>query len=225
MSETVSDFAVFQSLTIVILVFCKYFFTVKTTVKQKCSSLNLKFGILFFGRIFMAHFKKIPQKRVEDKIIYGDGIVDGIVLIALEEVPYAELYSLKTHKSGHNKSIKVYFDKDGVHVDVKVKIHFTQCVSDMAFKIQETVRHNIESMTEYHVAGVNVIVKGVLFGDVTVPEPKDANTAEKESSVNGEQGVTTKKKTADDNAADSSTGEKTVENKNTAIDGNKKENK
>ena len=173
----------------------------------------------------MAHFKKIPQKRIEDKIIYGDGIVDGIVLIALEEVPYAELYSLKTHKSGHNKSVKVYFDKDGVHVDVKVKIHFTQCVSDMAFKIQETVRHNIESMTEYHVAGVNVIVKGVLFGDVTVPESKDVVVAEKEAPANGEPTVTTEKKTAEDNPTNSSIDEKNVENKNTAIDGNKKENK
>lgn len=131
----------------------------------------------------MAHFKKIPQKRNEDKIVYGDGIVDGIVLIALEEVPYAELYSLKTHKSGHNKSVKVFFDKDGVHIDVKVKIHFTQCVSDMAFKIQETVRHNVESMTEYHVAGVNVIVKGVLFGDVTVRDNKEAGGTEKEASA------------------------------------------
>ncbi len=127
----------------------------------------------------MAHFKKIPQKKNEEKIVYGDGIVDGIVLIALEEVPYAELYSFKTHKSGHNKSVKVFFDKDGVHIDVKVKIHFTQCVSDMAFKIQETVRHNVESMTEYHVAGVNVIVKGVLFGDVSVPERKEADAADK----------------------------------------------
>lgn len=129
----------------------------------------------------MAHFKKIPQKRNEDKIVYGDGIVDGIVLIALEEVPYAELYSLKTYKSGHNKSVKVFFDKDGVHIDVKVKIHFTQCVSDMAFKIQETVRHNVESMTEYHVAGVNVIVKGVLFGDVTVRDNKEVCCTEKEA--------------------------------------------
>lgn len=147
----------------------------------------------------MAHFKKIPQKRNEDKIVYGDGIVDGIVLIALEEVPYAELYSLKTHKSGHNKSVKVFFDKDGVIVDVKVKIHFTQCVSDMAFKIQETVRHNIESMTEYRVVGVNIIVKDVLFGDVSVPESKEANGADKTASANGDS--ENDKKTAEETPA------------------------
>lgn len=170
----------------------------------------------------MAHFKKIPQKRSEDKIIYGDGIVDGIVLIALEEVPYAELYSLKTHKSGHNKSVKVYFDKDGVHVDVKVKIHFMQCVSDMAFKIQETVRHNIESMTEYHVAGVNVIVKGVLFGDVTVSEQKDAHTAEKEASANGDSTVVAEKQASEDSST-SLNGEKTTDNNDAATDGDNKE--
>ena len=69
-------------------------------------------------------------------------------------------------------------------MDVKVKIHFTQCVSDMAFKIQETIRHNIESMTDYRVAGVNVIVKGVLFDE-------NANV------TNGEQNVVTDEAPAD----------------------------
>lgn len=155
----------------------------------------------------MAHFKKIPQKRNEDKIVYGDGIVDGIVLIALEEVPYAELYSLKTHKSGHNKSVKVFFDKDGVHIDVKVKIHFTQCVSDMAFKIQETVRHNVESMTEYRVAGVNVIVKGVLFGDVVVRENKDAAGAEKDASATDNSASLTEKEVDGETRAEISAAE------------------
>lgn len=114
----------------------------------------------------MAHFKKMPQKKNEDKIVYGDKIVDGIVFLALSEVSYAELYSPKPHAKNHSNAIKVFFDKDGVHIDVNVKIHFSQCVSDMAFKIQETVRHNIESMTVYHVASVNVIVRGVLFDDL-----------------------------------------------------------
>lgn len=134
----------------------------------------------------MAHFKKLPQKKNEDKIIYGDGIVDGIVLLALEEVPYAELFSITSHK-GNNGSIKVFFDKDGVHVDVKVKIHFTQCVSDMAFKIQETVRHNIESMTDYRVAGVNVIVKGVLFDEITNPVGVEQNSNVDETSADAEK--------------------------------------
>ncbi len=121
----------------------------------------------------MAHFKKLPQKKNEDKIIYGDKIVNGIVLVALSEITYAELYSASPYTKNHSKAIKVYQDKDGVHIDVSVRVHFSQCVSDMAFKIQETVRHNIESMTEYKVASVNVIVKGVFFDNKKIETNND----------------------------------------------------
>ena len=40
-----------------------------------------------------------------------------------------------------------------------------QSVSDAAFKIQEAVRHNVEAMTEFHIASVNVHVCGIFFVD------------------------------------------------------------
>ena len=113
----------------------------------------------------MARFKKIPQDTHEGKIIYGDGIVDGIVLLAVSEIPYVELYAIAPRKKMRSSAIKVNFDKDGVHVDVTVKMHYSQCVSDVAFKIQEAVRHNVEAMTEYHIASVNVNVRGITFED------------------------------------------------------------
>lgn len=129
----------------------------------------------------MAHIRKITRNKHEGKIIYGDGIVDGIVYLAVSEVPYAELYSLKQHSKNRSNSINVTFAKDGVHVDVIVKIHYSQAVSDMAFKIQEIIRHNVEAMTDYHIASVNVIVRGVLFDDKSVIEQveKSSSVAEK----------------------------------------------
>ena len=118
----------------------------------------------------MARIKKIDRNKHEGKIIIGDGIVEGIVNISVSEMPFVELY-LPTPKKIYSKgSINVSFEKEGVNVDVYVKIHYTQSISDMAFKIQEVVRHNVESMTEYHISGVNVIVKGVLFDDKTLPK-------------------------------------------------------
>ena len=35
----------------------------------------------------------------------------------------------------------------------------------MAFKIQESIKHNVESMTEYKIAQVDVKVLGVIFDD------------------------------------------------------------
>ncbi len=127
----------------------------------------------------MARFKKLPINKNEGKIVYGDGIVDGIVLLAIQEIPYVELYATAPSNKMSSSAIKVRFEKDGVHVDVAVKIHFSQSVADTSFKIQESVRHNVESMTEYHVASVNVAICGIIFQEVINEEKQlPANTQE-----------------------------------------------
>ena len=138
----------------------------------------------------MKRFKNYPVKKREDKIVYGDGIVDGIVLLAIAEVPMVELCSDVSYIKNTSKAIKVAFGNDGVNVEVKVKIHYSQSVTDMAFKIQETIRHNIESMTDYHVESVNVIVNDVLFSEVT----------DKPVSSENQEQVDTEKDSADNNA-------------------------
>ena len=122
----------------------------------------------------MARFKKITKNAYEGKIVYGDGIIDGIVLLALNEIPSVELYSPSQKNKMRSKSIYVSIEKDGVHIDVSVKTHYLQSVADVAFKIQEAVRHNVEAMTEYHIASVNVFVKGVSFEELVLPTQNDA---------------------------------------------------
>ena len=112
------------------------------------------------------HIKKYPIKEPADKLVYGNGIVDEIVLLAVAEVPYAQIYS-GSHGYMAKNDVKVVIDRESVTVDVTVKVHYTQSVSEMAFKIQEAVKHNVEAMTDYRVNAVNVIVKGVLFDDTT----------------------------------------------------------
>ena len=113
----------------------------------------------------MARFKKIPQNINEGKLIYNYGIVDGIVVLAVQEIPYVELYSTSPFGKMSNNTVSVTRVKEGIHVDVSIKIHYTQSVTDTAFKIQEAVRHNVEAMTEYHVASVNVLVCGIMFDE------------------------------------------------------------
>ena len=116
----------------------------------------------------MARFKKLMQKKDEGKIVYKDGIVDGIVLLSVSELEYVELCAHTKSDDMKSKAIKVVYENSAVTVDVMVKIHYSQCISDVAFKIQEAVRHNVEAMTEYKIASVNVIVNGVIFDD---PQP------------------------------------------------------
>ena len=68
----------------------------------------------------MARFKKIPQSRHEGKIIYGEGIVDGIVLLSLKEVDFVELFAPAPRSKLRSSAIKVTYEKDGVNIDVAV---------------------------------------------------------------------------------------------------------
>ncbi len=125
----------------------------------------------------MARFKKLYKKKKEGKVVYGDGIVNSIVMIAIAEIPNVELCATaKPSRHDRSNAIKVKFEKQDVFVDVAVKINYQHSVSQMAFKIQEVVRHNVEAMTEYHVGGVNVNVYGVLFDDAVVEVPKVKKT-------------------------------------------------
>ena len=110
--------------------------------------------------------KKIRPRENRDKLVLGDGIVTGIVVLAVSEIPYAFVYRGVTGKKAEEKAVKVTVDKNNVSVDVTVMIHYTQSVSDMAFKIQEAVKHNVEAMTDFNVVSVNVNVSGVSFKDV-----------------------------------------------------------
>lgn len=110
----------------------------------------------------MTRFNKMPQVS-EGKIIYHNDIIDGIVFLAVREIPYIELDSKETNSLCKNSAIKVRREKGDIHIDVNVKIHYSQNVSDMAFKIQESIRHNLEAMTEYRIASVNVNITGVNF--------------------------------------------------------------
>lgn len=123
----------------------------------------------------MAHFKKFPQEKKEGKIIYDNVIVDNIVMLAVSEVPFVELfhYNPRTLKS---KSVCVSFDKKGVNIEVGILIHFSQRVSEIVFKVQEIIRHNLETMTEYKISSVDVIVKGVKFDEIK-PEPKQVDNS------------------------------------------------
>ena len=111
----------------------------------------------------MVHFKKIPLKENVGKVLYDKKIVDDVILLAVSETPYVQLSGKVSFDKMKTNCINIAVTKNSVYVVVKVKIHYTQSISDIAFKIQESIRHNVEVMTEYRVSGVDVIVDGVFF--------------------------------------------------------------
>ncbi len=108
----------------------------------------------------MAHMRHDPTTTQKGKITYNPNIVSGIVALAINEVEGASLLNTK------NKGIKLNFDKQGIVADISVKADSDCNVSSLAFKIQQSIKHNVESMTKYKVAKVDVHIQDVNFPDV-----------------------------------------------------------
>lgn len=109
----------------------------------------------------MAHMRHDPTATQKGKITYNPNIVSGIVALAISEV---EGVSLLTNK---NKGVKLNFEKQGIVADISVKVDSDCNVSSLAFKIQQSIKHNVESMTKYKVAKVDVHIQDVNFTDVS----------------------------------------------------------
>lgn len=102
-----------------------------------------------------------PTATQKGKITYNSGIVSSIVALAVSEVEGVSLPNTK------NKGIKLKFDKHGIVADISVKVDGTYNVSSLAFKIQQSIKHNVESMTKFKVASVDVYVQDVSFPENT----------------------------------------------------------
>lgn len=113
----------------------------------------------------MVRFKKFPIKKKMDKVFYSNNIVEDVVRLSVTEIPNVKFYPLSSNDKPSNGSCIVNIDKDGVKVDVAVAILSTLSISETSFKIQEAIRHSVESTTDYHVVKVNVKVCDVYFED------------------------------------------------------------
>ena len=105
----------------------------------------------------MAHIRHDPTTTQKGNITYNSGIVTGIVAIAIGEVEGVSLLDSK------NKGIKLSFEKQDIAADVSVMVDSTANVSSLAFKIQQSIKHNVESMTNYKVSKVDVHIQDVNF--------------------------------------------------------------
>ncbi len=104
----------------------------------------------------MASIKYNPGGQ-KGKITYNSDIVSGIVALSLKETEGIELIPSKS------KGIKICFEKEGVFVDISVIAHYGYSVPDLAYRIQQSIKQMVESMTKYKIAKVDVHVQSVIF--------------------------------------------------------------
>ena len=110
---------------------------------------------------------KYTSNGQKGKITYNSDIVSGIVVLSLQETEGIELIPSKS------KGIKICFEKEGVFVDISVIAHYGNSVPELAYRIQQSIKQMVESMTKYKIAKVDVHVQSVVF-----PDPQDEAPAE-----------------------------------------------
>ena len=91
----------------------------------------------------MAYFKHNPAGGHEGKIVYNGGIISGIALLALAEIDGVEIFtSRKKFRKSTKKSLKVKFEKDGIHVGIAGKSTFRNlCVG---YGVQDSGEHQAQ---------------------------------------------------------------------------------
>ena len=99
--------------------------------------------------------KVVTKQDGTGRLVYSSDILRDIVDCALGEVKYAD------NSRQAKDCIKIDQYGDSVHVDVFVKLLCTVEVSDVASRLQNTIKGTIESMTEFKVKDVNVHVVDV----------------------------------------------------------------
>ncbi len=112
----------------------------------------------------MANIRYNPNTKQNGKVVYNEGIVNGIASLAVSEVEGAELVSGK-------RGIRLYFEKDGVYADISVIVRYGYNIPELAFRIQQSIKQTVESMTVYKIAKVNVHIQGVVFPDASDATP------------------------------------------------------
>lgn len=116
----------------------------------------------------MENNKKLPIGIQKGKISYNNSIVSAIVAIAVSQINGVHLHT-KGGKNSRRDGIKIDIEKEGVYVDVSVLLDYGYNVPDVAYLIQETIKHNVESMSEFKIANVDVHIRGVIFPEEVTP--------------------------------------------------------
>ena len=122
----------------------------------------------------MSNIKLGTKDKQSGKVVYNAGIIQNIVALAVQEVEGTLLLP------GKRNSIGLYLEKDGVYADVSVVVKYGYDVPELAYRIQQSVKHNVENMTRYRVAKVNVHVQDVVFEENLPAPEKQPETTEKE---------------------------------------------
>ncbi len=109
----------------------------------------------------MAVYKRNTSNHRKGKVVYNASIVKGIVALAVADVTGVVLK--KGGKQDKLDLVKIDFNGEDITVEVTVDVLYGYSVTDVAYNIQQSIIHSVESMSKYKVKNVDVNFDGVFF--------------------------------------------------------------
>ena len=128
----------------------------------------------------MSNFKLTSNDKENGKTVYNPGIIQNIVELAVAEVEGT------VPNPNKKNGISLFVEKDGVYADVSVVVRYGYNVPELAYRVQQSIKENVENMTHFKVVKVDVHVQDVVFETAehaaeAAPEAKaGAETEEKQ---------------------------------------------
>lgn len=114
----------------------------------------------------MLPVSKFESDDLKGKIVYNVGIVKGIVRLAVEDVEGVAIQNRKKGSKTNTDNIKVDVSPNGaINVVVNVDVYYGYSIPDVAYNIQGSIKHSVESMSKYKIGNIDVKVNGVKFSE------------------------------------------------------------
>ena len=96
-------------------------------------------------------------------------VVAAIAAIAALEIPgVAEMdgglsggFNDIIGRKNVGRGVKVNADNENVGIDLNIIVEYATCIPDLAWKLQENVKRNVEGVTALTVSEVNIHVQGI----------------------------------------------------------------
>lgn len=104
------------------------------------------------------------------KVSYERSVVTQIIELACKEIAGVASFAVGVKSAVRGmvskkfkKGIYLNFTDEGIETTVYLNALFGHSVSDVAYRVQENIKKSVESMTEYKMKKINIIIVGVSF--------------------------------------------------------------
>lgn len=105
------------------------------------------------------------ENQSRGKVVYNESILKGIIALAVSSVDGVVIKQNKRRNKSLSDSIRILKTPNGANVSVSVCVKYGNAINEVAFNIQNSIRQNVETMSDYKISKVDVFVSDVLFED------------------------------------------------------------